>query len=686
MQVFLSYHFDSEDETFVHEVHYFLRKQPGLGSFYWSQHGMGDDFRVEIEKELQKSEAMIIFASKEAGKTQLQEVAFYGALPEGRRILVQLADAVPPGLALETARMAPIRVPPPSSSTPETRASETRKSAVECAKSIIQRLGLPWLPDDGIPLGYPFAYEKDIIEEYVKGNGHASRERVAEGCPSIWPIVEHLPTYYDNPLDPDEIGKFTDDTRIIVDSRLRTSEGVPSLALLEARPRERLRYPDWDRQPRNLGVGILVSGGIAPGINAVIDGIVKRHTLYAEALRNEFPYALNIKGFAEGFRGFFHAGVQSKHLTVSMVEPFAEHGGSLLGTSRPEELLGSDPKERAECRRRIVMRLCDHPDERVHILYVIGGDGSMRAAHALQRTADDMGKDLAVVGIPKTMDNDILWIWQSFGFLSAVEKAREVILNMHTEVASNPRLGIIQLFGSDSGFVASHAAYSTACDLVLIPEDPLTMDQIFRHVSRRLQDRLNGQTSPYGLVVMAETALPEDAGNYINDPDVHLSDREKAAVAIFLKQGRRVTGQTPDELRTAGLKMVSRLLQKRIRELTPLKPKGAVFPNQGSYWRDYRVVTNEPRHLIRSIRPSVSDVIFGERLGTLAVDNAMAGYRDFVVSQWLTEFVLVPLDLIVLGRKRVPIEGIFWKSVRAKTGQPRGTRTAAVVPTVVAAA
>jgi hypothetical protein len=70
-------------------------------------------------------------------------------------------------------------------------------------------------------------------------------------------------------------------------------------------------------------------------------------------------------------------------------------------------------------------------------------------------------------------------------------------------------------------------------------------------------------------------------------------------------------------------------------------------------------------------------VIFGERLGTLAVDNAMAGYRDFIVSQWLTEFVLVPLDLIVLGRKRVPIDGIFWKSVRAKTGQPSGLENSA---------
>jgi 6-phosphofructokinase 1 len=253
-------------------------------------------------------------------------------------------------------------------------------------------------------------------------------------------------------------------------------------------------------------------------------------------------------------------------------------------------------------------------------------------------------------------------VWQSFGFLSAVEEARQVILHMHTEVSSNPRVGIIQLFGSDSGFIASHAGYSTACDLVLIPEDPMTMNEIVAHVSKRLTDRFgNGQNSagPYAIVVMAETALPADAEAYVNDPRAGLSDKEKKALEDFLCNGRRVRGQTPDELRRAGLKIVSRVLQDRIqKELEPPE-----------YWKDFRVITNEPRHLIRSIPPSVTDVIFGERLGALAVDNAMAGYTDFMVSQWLTEFVLVPLPLVVLGRKRVPTNGIFWKSVLSKTGQ-----------------
>jgi 6-phosphofructokinase len=163
---------------------------------------------------------------------------------------------------------------------------------------------------------------------------------------------------------------------------------------------------------------------------------------------------------------------------------------------------------------------------------------------------------------------------------------------------------------------------------------------------------------------MAETALPEGAEKYRDDERVGLSGDEQKALDLFLKD-RRVRGQTPDELRRAGLKIISRVLEDRIqREMDPQ-----------DYWKDFRVVTSEPRHLIRSIPPSVTDVILGERLGALAVDNAMAGYTDFMVSQWLTEFVLVPLPLVVLGRKRVPIKGVFWKSVVAKTGQTHSARS-----------
>jgi 6-phosphofructokinase len=128
------------------------------------------------------------------------------------------------------------------------------------------------------------------------------------------------------------------------------------------------------------------------------------------------------------------------------------------------------------------------------------------------------------------------------------------------------------------------------------------------------------------------------------------------------KSGKRIEGQTNDALRSAGLKIVSHGLQYMLG-----RDDAGQFKDG---WDLLRVVKNEPRHLLRAIKPSCLDIIVGQRLGTLAVDNAVAGYTDFMISQWLTEYVLVPLRLVVLGRKRIPELGMFWKSVLAATGQP----------------
>lgn len=275
--------------------------------------------------------------------------------------------------------------------------------------------------------------------------------------------------------------------------------------------------------------------------------------------------------------------------------------------------------------------------------------------------------NLSVVGIPKTMDNDILWVWQSFGFLSAVEKSKEAILLLQTEIKSNPRLCIIQLFGSDSGFVVAHAVLASGgCDYALIPEVGFSMDNLRKRIKTILIDRCTNHQKPYGMIVMSETAIPLDVEKYIDN--VNLDEKEKKAIKKFAcldkyKENRdffrRIQGQTPDALRTGGLKIVSKVLEDEIKAI----------PGRGDYWKNFRCFTNEPRHIIRSTYPSVTDVVFGQRLGTLAVDNSMAGYTDFMVSQWLTEYVLVPLKLVVLGRKRVPKNGIFWKSVLDSTGQ-----------------
>ncbi len=162
------------------------------------------------------------------------------------------------------------------------------------------------------------------------------------------------------------------------------------------------------------------------------------------------------------------------------------------------------------------------------------------------------------------------------------------------------------------------------------------------------------------MIVMAENAIPTDYHEYIDLPEIGLEPKEKEAIRKFVSDQWRVYGQTPDGLRTGGLKIVSRALEKKINEKS----------SRGDYWKRFRVFTSEPRHLLRAIPPSSADVIFAHRLGMLAVDSALAGYTDFMISQWVTEYVLVPLALVVLGRKRVPKFGIFWKTVLANTGQP----------------
>ncbi len=403
---------------------------------------------------------------------------------------------------------------------------------------------------------------------------------------------------------------------------------------------------------------MLIAGGIAPGINAVIDGITQRHWKYA--CEGGYSSRLEIFGLKDGLAAFnkainFHSLlVDSEHRLAALqnrdigidTSAHASKGGSILGTCRDDALIQDATRS---CKLdRIADRLSNMG---VDILYVIGGDGSMRLAHdvhnAMEAATKNGAHPFSVVAIPKTMDNDILWVWQTFGFMSAVEKAREVIELVHTEITSNPRLGIVQLFGSVSGFVVSHAVLAssaTNCFVALVPEVPFNL----RRVAHYLQSKLEGAKPNRGLVVMAETALPSDFRDVLNDIPAQrammLTSKEREEAEAFDRLRQQDTarpGQTPDELRSACLKIVQFGLEHYLKQ-------GA---QSDSPLQNLRVLVNEPRHIIRSIPPSSQDIIVGQRLGSLAVDNAMAGYTDCMISQWLTEFVLVPLPLVVLGRK-----------------------------------
>jgi len=569
-------------------------------------------------------------------------------------------------------------------------------------------------PSDGLPRNpHLIQYEKDLIDEYTKvENGQAAttnKKLIQQGCPRLWPDVTHLgtATHPENPDEPPPLGDVgipRDHDSFVVAKAL--FKGNPSavqklIRFREAGPRTQLYFP-FGENANQLRVAILVSGGIAPGINAVIDGIVRRHWEYAESSGNPHYESL-VDGLLNGLQFAHEAGnganvpriplfANSSHkagrvrIVGGVVDGIitsrhVNEGGSVIGTARVDKLINGP--DRVNHLDNVARFLRHHYD----IVYVVGGDGSMRAAHAINTVAmrqhnraQNMDAPLSVVAVPKTMDNDILWVWQSFGFMSAVDRAREFIDNLSTEATSNPRLGIIQLFGSASGFIVSHAVLASStdlCYLALIPEVPFRMKKIVPYLISRIQNNPGRQRIPSALVVLSETAIPMDAPDYldISAPglskderncikDIGLTEVEQKEVKTYCERRQRggeLQGQTNDALRRGGLKIVSRVIEWELKQLGV---------NNAVRFEATRIFTSEPRHLLRSIPPSPTDVITGRRLGSLAVDNALAGYTDFMISQWLTEFVLIPLKLVVLGRKRIPPNGIFWKSVCAKTGQP----------------
>jgi 6-phosphofructokinase 1 len=653
VKIFLSYHFD--DIEFVAQVDYFLRTQPDLETYFWDADQRGFDFIEPLKDAVGESDAFAYFCGLARGDTQADELAEVHKWPTLHEHLLYVW--LPGYEGFEGGGANPIRAE---------RTDEA--AAMGCAKSIVRALSRHWIPPDGIPDGYPFDHEKAIVEAHVSGDLDA--RKIRDGCPPDWPQVHKDAANIANPLPESTIGAYRSEAaEVLVDARLlhaylggdgEASSNVKRLTFPEAGPRKSLRFPTAGI----LRVGLLVSGGIAPGTNAIIQSIVGRHLQYQRASRHQ--YTLQMNGYLEGFRSLLDRGGSYLPLDSASISEIAHRGGSFLGTSRAPELLDENPRAREEHLGTMVGKL---NNDGIDILYVIGGDGSMRAAHALQVTAWRLGSHLAVVAIPKTTDNDILWVWQSVGLTSAVAKASQCMLDLHVEIQSFPRLCVLQLVGSDSGFLignATLAAGENVCDAALIPEAPFSMKKLALYIRRRLGGRLQlgvvGKR-PFGLVVMGETTLPTDFEDYLDAPYVELAGEEREAIRKFVRDGRRVFGPTPRALRTGVLKLLSRALEHHIHE-----SGGSV--DAANYWQSFSVFTNSPRNLIRAVPPDVPDVIVAQRLGTLAVDDAMAGYSDFMVSQWLTEYVLVPLRLVVLGRKRVWTDGIFWKWPPLRNEEP----------------
>ncbi|WP_239348111.1 MULTISPECIES: ATP-dependent 6-phosphofructokinase [unclassified Frankia] len=405
-----------------------------------------------------------------------------------------------------------------------------------------------------------------------------------------------------------------EDDRVLLDDTLSlvTQRDMPIDALPGFEPAGPRRKIFFD--PSKTRVGIVTCGGLCPGLNDVIRGLVFELTSHYGVTR--------IFGFRNGYQGFIaRYGHSVLDLTPELVGTINENGGTILGTSRGQQ----DPEEIVDCLERMS----------ITILFVIGGDGSLRGALEIARIAGERGDKIAVVGVPKTIDNDVPYIDQSFGFQTAFGKAAESIRAAHVEATSSPNgVGVVKLMGRHSGFLACYASLANSdADVVLIPEVPFAFEGeggLLNFLHRRVEDR------GHAVVVVAEGAGQE----------------------LFAQEEQGQQSQGSDASGNIKLRDVGPLLNRRVTEYF-----GAVDMELNLKYID-------PSYMIRSVPANPYDSVYCIRLAHAAVHAAMSGRTEMVVGRWRRRFVHVPIPLAISHRSQVDPAGDLWLSVLEATGQP----------------
>ena len=376
-----------------------------------------------------------------------------------------------------------------------------------------------------------------------------------------------------------------------------------TLLFEEAGPRQDLYF-----DPGKTKCAIVTCGGLCPGLNDVIRAIV----LEAYHAYNT-PSVLGIRYGLEGFIPSYSHNVME--LTPASVEHIYQFGGTLLGSSRgPQE-----PSEIVDALERL----------NVSVLFVIGGDGSMKAASAIAKEVRQRNIRISIIGIPKTIDNDINFVPQSFGFDTAVDKATEAIGCAHVEAVGTPNgIGIVKLMGRESGFIAANASLSMReVNFVLVPEVPFSL-----YGERGLFPALEKCLAAHSHAVLA---VAEGAGQDL------LSEHETCCDASGNKALGDITG----------------FLRAKIAEYFSAKK----IP----YYLKYI----DPSYMIRSVPANANDRLYCGFLGQHAVHAAMSGKTGMVVANIMDKFVHLPLELVTRKRRTMSVRSDLWQSVLETTGQ-----------------
>jgi 6-phosphofructokinase 1 len=404
--------------------------------------------------------------------------------------------------------------------------------------------------------------------------------------------------------------KFVDDNdRILYDVSLENFKkcketGKLPVSFEKAGPRENIFF-----EPAKTKVGIVTCGGLCPGLNNVIRSLV-----------NELFYRYGISrvlGIQYGYEGLIpsynHPVIE---LTASMIDYIHLTGGTFLGSSRGEQN---------------VEKMVDTLEiMNINVLFCIGGDGTLRGAHAIHREIEKRKLKICVAGIPKTIDNDIDLIQKSFGFETAFSIANDIIRNAHNEASGAFNgIALVKLMGRDSGFIAANAALAIQeVNFVLIPE--ITFDLYGQHgFLRILKQRL--EERHHAVIVVAEGAGQEFFACEDKDKDVSGNIKFKD-IGIYLKN------KISEEFEKTGF--------------------------------SHSIKYIDPSYIIRSAPANANDSKFCNLLAQNAVHAALAGKTDFVIGFWNNQFTLMPIEMVVARRKKIDVEDELWWNVLEATGQP----------------
>ena len=371
-----------------------------------------------------------------------------------------------------------------------------------------------------------------------------------------------------------------------------------------AGPREYIYF-----MPQHVHAGIVSCGGLCPGINDVIRAIV-RCLWYRYGVRR-------ISGIRYGYKGFlpeYQYGI--KELTPDIVDDIHKIGGTFLGSAR-----GGG---------REVVKIVDAIEKlNLNMLFTIGGDGTQRGSLDIAQEIDRRKLKIAMIGIPKTVDNDFSFIQKSFGFDTAVAKAVEVVTAAHMEAHSQINgIGLVKLMGRESGFIAAHTALAShEVNFVLIPEIPFEINGpngFLHYLEERLRNR------KHAVVIVAEGAMQDQ----------------------LIREVKKDAG--------GNIKMedVGTYLKDKIQEY---------FDAKGM---EINLKYIDPSYMIRSAPAEPSDSIYCERLGNAAAHAAMAGKTKVLIGLVNNEFVHLPMKVAVSQRNHVDPEGNLWRDTLDATHQP----------------